>query len=98
MLYALDYFSKSLVIRHFQESLTAVKDTNTEKPETLPLCTAAISLSGSYCNLETKSSRNLPQKSAEVSRIVYVQIDPVATLGATQVSILFLFFFIVNRC
>ncbi|KAL3981408.1 hypothetical protein ACH3XW_42970 [Acanthocheilonema viteae] len=63
--------------------LTAAKDTNAEKARTIPLCTA-VSLSGSYCNLETKSSRNLPQKSSEVSRIVYVQIDPVATLGAIQ--------------
>ncbi|CAG9536962.1 unnamed protein product [Cercopithifilaria johnstoni] len=67
-----------------RNSLTVVKDTNAEKLETIPLCTTEASLSGSYCNLETKSSRNLSQKSAEISRIVYVQIDPVATLGAIQ--------------
>lgn len=61
---------------------------NAEKSPVIPLCTATASLSGSYCNLETKSNRNLLPKSAEVSRTVYVQIDPVATLGATQVSIL----------
>ncbi|VIO85839.1 Uncharacterized protein BM_BM10132 [Brugia malayi] len=67
-----------------KSSLTAAKEMNAEKPQPILLCTAAASLSGSYCNLETKVRRNLPQKSAEASRTVYVQIDPVATLGATQ--------------
>ncbi|VDM10689.1 unnamed protein product [Wuchereria bancrofti] len=71
-------------IGSLKNSLTAAKEMNTEKPQPILLCTAAASLSGSYCNLETKIRRNLPQKSAEVSRTVYVQIDPVATLGATQ--------------
>ncbi|EFO19334.1 hypothetical protein LOAG_09160 [Loa loa] len=65
-------------------SSTAPKEMNAEKPQPISLCTTVASLSGSYCSLETKSSRNLPQKSVEVSRTVYVQIDPVATLGATQ--------------
>uniref|UniRef100_A0A915PYX9 IRS-type PTB domain-containing protein n=1 Tax=Setaria digitata TaxID=48799 RepID=A0A915PYX9_9BILA len=59
---------------------TTVKEASIEKLQP----TSLYSLSGSYCNLETKSNRNLLQKSAEVSRTVYVQIDPVATLGATQ--------------
>ncbi|VDK77539.1 unnamed protein product, partial [Litomosoides sigmodontis] len=67
-----------------RNSLTIARDKNAENSQAIPLCTTAVSLSGSYCNLETKSSRNLPQKSTEVSRIVYVQIDPVATLGAIQ--------------
>lgn len=87
-IFDLAYSPKSLGIRCFQNSLTTARDTNIEKPQTVPLCATAVSLSGSYCNLETKSSRNLPQKSTDVSRIVYVQIDPVATLGAIQVSIL----------
>uniref|UniRef100_A0A8R1XZ48 IRS-type PTB domain-containing protein n=1 Tax=Onchocerca volvulus TaxID=6282 RepID=A0A8R1XZ48_ONCVO len=71
-------------VESMKNSLTVAKETNAEKCQSIPLCTATASLSGSYCNLETKSSRNLSQKSAEVSRTVYVQIDPVATLGATQ--------------
>ncbi|KAM3727122.1 Protein Dok-7 [Dirofilaria immitis] len=67
-----------------RNSLTTAKEANSEKPQPTSLCTRMTSLSGSYCNLETKSCRNLFQKSAEVSRTVYVQIDPVATLGATQ--------------
>ncbi|VDM97599.1 unnamed protein product [Thelazia callipaeda] len=62
----------------------STNESNMEPSHFIPFCTAAASLSGSYCNLEAKIIRNFSQRSAEVSRTVYVQIDPIATLGAIQ--------------
>lgn len=45
-------------------------------------------LTGSYCNLASNDDaqgKNLSRKTSQTSPTVYARIDPVATIGATQV-------------